>query len=297
MPGCQLFMTLLLACLACASAHAGSNAERLDDAPSMRAAYQRMQEPLRTSALDRALSLSSAETANGIRGEVFAELLFPFAHVRAALRDPAHWCEAMLAHINTKECELCDGQPAPTLAMRIVRKYDQPLDQAFRLQFNYRVVADEDDFLAVELASAEGPLGTSNYRIQLHALALADGKTFLHMSYAYDSNAMARLATQLYLATFGSQKVGFTIVGRTPGGSPQYIRGMRGLVERNAMRYFLAIEASLQAGAGSADARYEKRLDDWFSGTARYPTQLREVDRATYLGIKRADRSRAQARP
>jgi hypothetical protein len=51
------------------------------------------------------------------------------------------------------------------------------------------------------------------------------------------------IAMKTYLATLGSSKVGFTVTRRQSNGQPEYIRGMRGLVERNAMRYYLAIDA------------------------------------------------------
>ena len=52
---------------------------------------------------------------------------------------------------------------------------------------------------------------------------------------------------QGYLATGGRDKVGFSIVGKTASGAPQYLDGMRAVVERNTMRYYLAIDAYLGA--------------------------------------------------
>ena len=73
------------------------------------------------------------------------------------------------------------------------------------------------------------------------------GRTFLHLSYSYTFGTAGRLAMQVYLGTVGSSKVGFTVTGTQPDGQRQHIGGMRGVVERNTMRYFLAIEAFLGA--------------------------------------------------
>ncbi len=50
---------------------------------------------------------------------------------------------------------------------------------------------------------------------------------------------------QGYLATIGRDKVGFSIVGSRADGQPVYVHGTRGVIERNTMRYYVAIEAYL----------------------------------------------------
>ncbi len=116
------------------------------------------------------------------------------------------------------------------------------------------------DFLAVRLNAEKGPLATSDYRILLEA-APADGeKTILHLAYSYAYGLTGRLAMQAYLVTGGLGKVGFTIVGTRADGQPEYIGGVRGVVERNTMRYFLAIDAYLGALAAAPPEQLEKRL-------------------------------------
>jgi hypothetical protein len=99
---------------------------------------------------------------------------------------------------------------------------------------------------------------------------------------------------QGYLATAGSGKVGFTNVGKQPNGQPTYIGGMRGVVERNTMRYYLAIDAYLSAMSAPASEQLEKRLQNWFDSTERYARQLHEVDRSSYLSMKRIEYQRQQ---
>ena len=88
------------------------------------------------------------------------------------------------------------------------------------------------------------------------------------------------------LSTLGRAKVGFSVVERTAAGEPIYVKGVRGVAERNTMRYFLAIEAHLGALAVPARERRDKALRDWFDATERYP-QLREMSRDDYLAMKR----------
>ena len=137
-------------------------------------------------------------------------------------------------------------------------------------------------------------MGTSGYRISLEAVPLPNAKTFLHLTYSYAVNFSGRLAMQTYLGTIGAGKVGFSVVGRQDNGQPDYIGGVRGLMERNTMRYYLAIDAFLDAANAAPAARSEKRLQNWFTATERYPRQLHEMDRAPYIEMKRAEVLRQQ---
>lgn len=102
------------------------------------------------------------------------------------------------------------------------------------------------------------------------------------------------VAMQTYLATIGRDKVGFTVVGKQADGQPEYIGGVRGVVERNTMRYYLAIDTFLGTARAAPAARFEKSLQAWFTAVERYPRQLHEMDRDEYLDMKRAEYLRQQ---
>jgi hypothetical protein len=274
------------------AAACGVVAAPAEDAPvqALLATHERMGEALSRSPYGRRLLLDSAETPDGLTGDIYAEVDRPLADIANALRTPARWCEMLLLHINNRRCRVARAASGgETLTLSVVRRYDKPVDSAFELPFVYRVVASDDKRLAIDLSAGEGPLGTSNYRVALEAVALDERHSFLHFGYRYDHTTMARFATQAYLSTFGSQKVGFTVVGKAGNGEPEHIRGMRGLVERNAMRYFLTLDAYL---AAPAQGQGEQRRQAWFKAIERYPKQLHEVDRDTYLALKREDRQR-----
>ena len=57
------------------------------------------------------------------------------------------------------------------LNMAVGRKFDQPIEDAYQLDFDYRVAAASADYLQVQLSADEGPLGTKNYRIPVEAVA------------------------------------------------------------------------------------------------------------------------------
>lgn len=265
------------------------------DPAELRAKYQQLDEELRRSALGRAMQIDSADANGVLHGDVYAVLEHPFAKVRDGMKEASQWCDIMILPFNTKYCHAAREGGATRLAVRIGRKHDQPLEQAYRLDFSYHNVAATDRYFESRLHSSQGPVGTRDYRIRVSAIPLPGDRTFMHMSYSYGYGGMGKLAMQVYLSTAGADKVGFTPAGRGPDGQPQLIGGMRGAIERNAMRYYLAIDAYLDSLDEPEHRRVERRINDWFAATERYPRQLREMDRGTYVAMKRHEYERQQA--
>lgn len=255
----------------------------------LRTKYTQLRDELRSNAFQRAMVVESAEADGQLRGDVYAVLDHPYARVSQGMRDPAQWCEIMILPFNTKHCQAGDDR----LTLRIGRKYDQPLEQAYRIDFGYRNLASGVDYFESRLAAAQGPIGTRDYRIVVAAIPLDANRTFMHLSYAYGYGTAGRLAMQAYLGTVGADKVGFSMV-RDGNGQPRYIGGMRGAIERNAMRYYLAIDAYLDSLDEPRHQQVEKRIQQWFTSTERYPRQLREMDRNTYVTMKRQEYERQQ---
>ncbi|HEX6363451.1 MAG TPA: hypothetical protein VFZ93_10865, partial [Albitalea sp.] len=120
-------------------------------------------------------------------------------------------------------------------------------------------------------------------------------RSFIHLSYSYGYGLAAQLAMQGYLNTAGRGKVGFSIVDRRADGRAVYVGSMRGVIERNTMRYYLAIVAYLDTLAVPPAERVERRLRAWFDATERYPQQLHEISEEEYLAMKRREIERQDA--
>lgn len=256
-----------------------------DTAALLQTAAARLMAAGPTAPFDVPLSLRSSASATAVSAELDAVIAQPFAQVRQALSDPQQWCSVLLLHINNKACRAPAAQAL--LSLKVARKYDQPVENAYDLEFVYRNVESSARLLSTRLSAASGPMGTSDYAIRLDAAPLDDGHTVLRLAYAYNQNALTGLAMDLYFATIGSGKVGFTTKPAVAGAPVEYVGGVRGLVERNLLRYLYAIEA----GAGTPDAvtadAFERRLRAWFAATQRHPRQLHEIDLDTYLALKR----------
>lgn len=265
-----------------------------DAAQALREKYTGLGEQLRQNQFKRPLVLDSVETPERLTGDIYAILDHPFGAVRAGLSRADDWCDVMILHINTKYCHAVAGPTDTSLRVNIGKKTPESLDVAPRIVFDYRVAAATPDYSDVVLSAREGPLGTSDYRIRLEVVALPNGKSFMHLTYSYSVNFASKLAMQTYLGTIGRDKVGFSVVGKLANGQPAYVDGVRGLVERNTMRYYLAINSFLEAARLAPAARLERRLQSWFTAVERYPRQLHEMDRAAYLAMKRAEYRRQQ---
>jgi len=264
-------------------------------ADALRAHYSALAERLARSAFGRPIVLDSHDGDGAVRGDVHAVVPYPFAQVEAALQAASSWCAVFMLPYNTKRCEVEASGGRERLSMYLGRKKDTPIAQAYRIDFRYAVAARTPDFLKLELNAADGPLGTRDYAIVFEATPLGDGRTFLHLSYAYSYGMVSRLAMGAYLSTVGASKIGFTVDGREPDGKPRYVGGMRGVIERNTMRYFLAIDAFLDAQAAPPAERLDKRLIDWYVASERYPLQLHELERGEYLAMKRREVAQGEA--
>jgi hypothetical protein len=265
-------------------AHAQAPAtEEGDNAAALLGKYKSLQTALTNNPFKRKLALESSENPSRLSGDIYAVLDHPFDKVSTGLKTATNWCEVLMLHLNTKNCQVQGGGASPQLAVALGRKFDQPLSDAQVVKFNFRLAAATADYLDARLSADEGPLSTRDYRIELSATPIDARQTFIHLRYSYAYGTAARLAMQAYLATLGSDKVGFTSSGRDAQGQPQYIGGVRGVVERNTMRYYLAIDAYLDA---PTTAQLDKRIAAWFDSTEQYARQLHETDRADYLKMK-----------
>lgn len=291
----------VLAALACpVSAVAQSKDGLLDAAPdaaTLRSRHAALLAQLARNDFGRPLVLESEQIDNRVEGVAYAVLNAPFAAVSQTFSTPQDWCGIMLLHLNTRRCQVRqvppEGQTPALLMIEIGKKVSlatiESLGETFSLDLRFEPLLRQPDFFSTRLSAGRGPVGTRDYRILLEAIPLTAGQTFVHFRYAYGYGLTARLAMQVYLGTFGSRKIGFSMVKTGPNQPPRPVTGLRGAVERNTIRYFLAMEVYLQTRELPEPERQDRRLRNWFDATEQYHAQLYEIDRDTYLTVKKQD--------
>ncbi len=233
------------------------------------------------------------DTGGVLAAQIISLIDFPFDTVAAALTAPEAWCEFIPLVFNVKACTFEHREDAATLTLYIARRFDDPLPRTTQLRYRFEVQKDEAGRVLIVLSAPRGPHGTRDYRFELDLRPADDGRTELLFHSSFRPSLRSRLATRAYLGGAGRDKAGFS-VERYRDGEPVYVGGVQGVIERNAMRHFLALEAFLETLHLPEHERFEASLRAWFEATERYPEQLYEMEKEEYLVAKRRERQRQE---
>lgn len=233
-----------------------------------------------------AITLVSSEQKGVLGAEVTSILPHSFATAVPALARAENWCQFMPLHFNIKACTYEQGQGGEVVTLYSGRKSYQSPDDSHTLAYRVEKREQDDGHLTLLLRAERGPVGTRDYRIELNALQVAEG-TLLHIRSSYRGSMTSTLLTRSYLSTLGRDKVGFTRIEQE--GERHYVQGVRGVIERNVMRYHLAINTFLATHALPEPARREAAWRGWFQQNDRYYEQLHEMSEEEYLAIKRRE--------
>lgn len=258
------------------------------DAGKLRSSYQQLNEPLENNIYGIPIYLKS-NGDNGTRhGEVYSIIYHPFAVVRNALATPANWCDIVPLHLNVKACTYRQINGECRLNFYSGRKFYEKADDVYQVNYLYTLISNEEDYFSIRLNAVEGPLDTRDYNITVEAIPLTDSSTFLHFSYSYEQGIVTSLAMSTYFMTLGLGKIGFSVVDEDDG-EPVYVTGIRGVIERNSMRYYFAIQSYLDTLNIPMADRFEARLGKWFDLTEKHHEQLYEMNKNEYLEYKRKE--------
>ncbi|MFT4788475.1 MAG: hypothetical protein ACJAUL_003328 [Paraglaciecola sp.] len=239
------------------------------------------------------IALESSERNRVLKGEVIGVINHDMNDTRQSLLQPAQWCNLLILHLNTKACTYESG-PNPVLHWYSGKKEYRTPKQATKFSLTFNVVKNEADYLSVRLFSENGPIGISDSLIELEATDLppelyaetSGRRTLIRLVYSYQSSIPSELATRFYLATLARNKVGFTVLDNT-NNQPKYIQGKQGIIERNTIRYFLAILTRLEFRSSQHDMA--DQFEHWFEQTERYHRQLYEIPKEQYMAAKKKE--------
>ncbi|MEW5746015.1 MAG: hypothetical protein AB1805_11340 [Nitrospirota bacterium] len=251
--------------------------------------YAEIEDRLLKNQFDLPLYIESSDKDKSLRVDVYGIFDYPFDEVQAALLTPAGWCDIALLHINIKACTFAKLDGNWLLTFYNGRKHYQAPEETSPLRFTYRPGATGPGYFTIVLSADEGPLRTKDHRMALEAMPLGEGKTFVHLSYAYRYGFWGQVAMKSYFSTIGRDKVGFSVTGADREGNPVYAAGVKGAIERNAVRYYYAILSYLDTLKAPEDQQFEKRIERWYDLTDRHKRQLHELERSDYLLNKRQE--------
>lgn len=257
-----------------------------DRATELLAEHAAMLPSLRSSPFGEPLLLRTGSGAASHSGVVLAVLPQPLANVAAAFRSAEALCGLLVLQLNVRAC-----QPEPDNAGEQARIAVGPARASlpglvYQLPLTLLPQVDVDQHFSARFSAPAGPMGSSALQLQLEAVALGPGQTYLHIGYSQSSGMAARAATRLYLATAGRHKIGFSGNGADASGRKLPVDGERAALERNVMRHYLALLVHSSVQGGTPAVLLGKRLRAWHALTERHAAQLHELDLADYLAEK-----------
>jgi hypothetical protein len=251
------------------------------------ARYRELVEVATAGPLRAPVQVQSSEDGNAIGAQVWGVLDVSFAKVSEVVTAPARFCDFVSLVIFVKACTHAGDLAPTTLTLYMGRKdYEDP-DPDNALTFAYSVEAPNDAQRAVRLFVPEGLLGVKDNRLEFELWSV-EQRTLVNVRTSYVASTQSKLATGTYLMTFGRNKIGFSTTTGADGKS-QPVRGVRGIIERNTMRYFLALQAYLETLDTAVEQREVARIERWFDATAQYEL-LYEVPREEYIANKTRER-------
>ncbi len=248
--------------------------------------YHRLKHGLSTTLPGTRINLDSSQQDNVLNAEVNSILPTPFETVVAALTQASNWCEVMPLHFNIKACTHKTQDGAELLTVYSGRKIYEAPEDSYQMTYQFEIIEKNDSQLSLRLHANHGPVSTSDYLIELDAVPVAEG-TLLHIHSSYRSSWLSSMLTSTYLSTLGRNKVGFSLIEQD--GELRPVQGIKGIIERNVMRYHLAIDAFLSTQSLPEATRHDATLTSWFEQNDSYPQQLHEMDETDYLQIKRKE--------
>ena len=226
----QLLLTLVLA---------GAIATVYGDRASLQTRYLQFKQELKNSKFETPIYIQSHNSKYVHRGEVYGLVKNPnvtFDDLRSAFTRLENWCDFIPLHLNVKSCTYYRKNDASYLTFYVGGKYYDSPDNVYEVRYRFRVIKKDDDYFKVLLTAPKGPSGTRDYRLQLDAMR-TNGTVCYRVISSYRPSAFSRFGTKFYLNTAGSHKVGFSVVGVDDAGKPIYVRGIKGIIERNVIRY------------------------------------------------------------
>jgi hypothetical protein len=248
--------------------------------------YQEIEKNLEKNSGPVPFYITSSANKNASHVDIYGIVKYPFKMVQNEFLVPTNWCNIVLPHLDVRACTYKKVNDTWLLNIYNVDKFSEPLEDAYKMKFIYRISKLQPAYFDIALIAREGTAHTKDHRFELEAIPLKKNITFIHLHYSFEYSAFGYFLMKI----FGGAKIGFSITGTDSNGNPVYVSGLRGSAERTVVCYYLAIIAYLDTVDIPAGQRYEKQISRWYDLASRYKKQLIETDKEKYFTSKIQDR-------
>lgn len=250
--------------------------------------YQQFSNDIRPINRTLPLRIHSEEHERRLHVDVYGIVSQPYERVANALTYPKAMCDFLILNLNVKACTYEPAGRYTLMTFYVAGKKYTPLYRSMEIEPYFEQHIKSNHYMRVVLASRKRRWGAKDYSVLIEAAPYRKS-TLVRFSSNYTASRLNTAATATYLKTLARKKVGFSIVGQDEHGKPQYVRGMQAVVERNAVRSYLALQAYLETTAVLPGNQFDARLKRWFELTELYSRQLHELSWEDYLRNKRKE--------
>jgi hypothetical protein len=286
---------LIASCLFAVSALSAVPASGISHEPpaqtyaSLLSRYHLIEKVLSNSPLALPVYFESSVDKNYAGAEIYGIIYHPFEKVKKELSTHSNWCDIVLLHTNVRACTYSKTVRNSMITLYNVNRHYHHLNDAYLMNFIFGPISDQPSFFDVEMTAESGPFSSRDHKFRLRAIPLDAGRTFIQLVYSYRYNSFQYLAMKSFFALFGAGNVGFTVTASDSQNNPVYVSGVRGAIERNIMRYYLAFLAFFDSLDLPQNQRVEQRFGIWYDFTSKYKKQFPEMDKREYIQMKQAD--------
>ncbi len=252
--------------------------------------YRKIEKDLEKSPFAVPFHLESSVSRNISLVNIYGTVKYPSGIIENEIQLPANWCDIVMPNIHVRACTSEKVSNTWLLTVYNVNQSSEPIEDAYKMKFEYRVVMQQPGFFKVLLDANKGPFGTKEHRFMIETIALDEGTTLIHFRYAFRYSFLGYLAMKSYFSIFDRGKTGFSAAGIDGEGNISYVTGFRGAIERNVVLYYLGIPAFMDTRDLPAEQRFEQRISQWYDLTTQYKRQFFEIEKEGYLASKRLDR-------
>ncbi len=273
----------------CSADSAYPNSLSANNAAWLNDKYSAIKSELLNSPHGLPIHITALDNGEHLQCNVYGILEYNFNKIRRQLCNPKNWCDILFLHPNIKSGVYYTENGHSILNVYCGRKYYQKPENTYKIVLQYRVVRESDTYFFIQLSSDKGPMYTRNYRIRLDAIPLKNDKTFIHLGYEYDYGTAFKNMLRIYFNTIGRHKIGFSREKTKERGNPVYVKGNRGMIERNAVRYYFAVQAFMDTLEYPEKIRFENRISRWYDLTDGFKRQLYELSKKAYMANKKRE--------
>ena len=140
--------------------------------------YHKIEKQLDRNTLAIPIHVESSVTKNASRVDIYGTIRYPFDLIKNELLVPTNWCEIVLPDPDIRACTYEKMHDTWLLNIYNVDEFTKPLEDAYQMNFVYRVSELQPFYFDIALTAHEGPSHTKDHEFGFEATPLNEDTAF-----------------------------------------------------------------------------------------------------------------------